>query len=65
MNILLLFADQCSSGFLYLFLPLCSDGEILLGFGAVEGEMRGEPPPAVVSVLWDLQLGSGKLSYVT
>lgn len=38
MNILLLFTDQCSGG--DLFQPVCSDGEVLLGFGGAEGEMR-------------------------
>lgn len=44
MNILLLFTDQCSGGYLYLFQPVCRDGEVLLGFGGVEGEMRESLP---------------------
>lgn len=44
MNVVLLFTDQCSGGYLYLFQPLCRDGEVLLGFGGVEGEMRESLP---------------------
>lgn len=44
MNILLLFTDHCSGGYLYLFQPVCRDGEVLFGFGGVEGEMRESLP---------------------
>lgn len=44
MNILLHFTDRCSSGYLYLFQSVCRDGEVLFGFGGVEGEMRESLP---------------------
>lgn len=63
MNILLLFTDPFSCGYLYLFQPVCRDGEVLV-LEVLKERDEGEPPSAVVSTLQDLQLGCGKLNDV-